>query len=77
MRVLIVAVLVLLGCAGCVDTSESAVRSITYYRDPAAPELCFASGVAHYVDQISSVFSYVPCDKVPPGLLHNIEVTKK
>ena len=58
--------LVILFC-GC-DSPSDTVKKIEFYREPRS-KLCFAAGRMQYGDQMSSVFSWVPCEKIPPELI--------
>ncbi len=64
MKRLALFLMILVAC----DRPKDAVKGLTFFKDPRSG-LCFAAGTYQWVDQVSSVFTWVPCEKIPPALL--------
>jgi hypothetical protein len=60
-------IVMLLLLASC-DSPKDAVRDVKFYREPKS-KLCFASGTMQVMDSVSSTFTWVPCDQIPPELI--------
>lgn len=63
--------LLLLLLSAC-DEPRDAVKKVKFFRD-ARTGLCFAAGTYHVSDQISSVFTWVPCEKIPAELIEEVQ----
>jgi hypothetical protein len=64
----IVSLFALMSC----DDPQDAVARVQFYREPKS-KLCFAAGVMHLGDSHSATFSWVPCEKIPPELILELE----
>jgi hypothetical protein len=69
MKVCFAIALLLAACEGPKD----AVKNLNYYQD-SKTGMCFASGTVHLLlsEDRESVFTWVPCEKVPPQLLEKL-----